>query len=164
MRSLLSIILLGCAAVHVQTTLAGEARSEGTYDLSGTAEKAVRWLDTNRASFYKAANATIIEHRGQDKYLVSSSTPLGPSTYIVTETETKENDATTYRIKLVKPVSGRVVDMESIVTIRSLGRKSEVTMSASINFRHLLATNRAVRSLTDRSVSDACQLLVKKAR
>jgi len=164
MRHPLSITLVCLLSSAFQTALAGKATSNGTYTLPANRQTAVAWLDANRPKYYKAANAEILETRGDNQYLVLSKSPIGSSTYIVSETETQEGDATVFTIQFIERVSGRLADMRSVVAIKEQGDQSEVTMSTSIDYRHPLAISRAVKRLTNRSISQTKALMMNNVR
>ena len=159
-----SAILAVAFLLTTTTAFAGRASSEGSYHLPVTHHRVVDWMEHNRPRYYKAANAEIIETRGEHHYLVRSTSPLGSSTYVVRETRVDTDHGTSYHIQMVKPVSGRVTEMESTVAIEGHGKKTQVHMSVLINFRHLLASNGRVKSIANKSVSRTRKLLTGNVR
>lgn len=161
MRWTNSLVLVGYLACYHSSAQAGVATSEGAYALAAKTPNVVAWISNHRGKFYRAANAEILESRGGNRYLVRSDSPIGSSTYVVEERLTEENGRSTYRIALVERVSGRVADMQATVIISPSGVGSEVSMSTTIDFDHLLATSRAVKRVTDKSITQTRQLLVQ---
>jgi len=164
MRSLFVITLIGLAALAPEAAFAAKAMSKKTYTVPTGHQRMVSWYAQNRNNVFKAANAEIIKNRGNNEFLVRSKTPVGSSTYVVRETQSNEADATIYRIKFVKQISGRVADNLTIVTVRGRGDESEVTMSVYIEFDHPLAPSCAVKRVTDKSVSKTKALMIRDAR
>lgn len=160
MKLIVASTFVGLFSTFALAATAAEATSEDCYTVPASYHTSVEWFEENRPKFYKAANAEILKVRGTGEYLVRSQTPVGPSTYVVKETEHKRDGQTNYRIKLLEQVSGRVEDMQSTVAIKRDGSQTEVTMTTYIDFRHLLASTRAVKRVTDKSVSQTKQLLV----
>ncbi len=160
MKLIVASTILGLFSTCTVAATAAEATSEDRYIVPARYQISINWFEENRPKFYRAANAEILKVRGKGEYLVRSQTPVGPSTYVVKETEDKKDGQTKYRIKLVKQVSGRVEDMQSTVTITRDGSQTQVTMTTYIDFRHLLASTGAVKRVTDRSVSQTKELLV----
>lgn len=164
MRILFTIILICFAALLTEVAVGAEGRSEGTYTVPTSHDRMLSWYEANRHNVYKAANAEIIKELGENKYLVKSNTPVGASTFVLCETQIEKDDATIYQIKFVKPVSGRVTDNVNVITVKGQGDKSQVTMTVYINFNHLLASDWAVKRVTDKSVSHTKALMVRYAR
>lgn len=164
MRILFTITLIGFAAQLTEVAVGAEGRSEGTYTVPTSHDRMLSWYEANRHNVYKAANAEIIKELGENKYLVKSKTPVGASTYVLHETQIDKENRTVYEIKFVKQVSGRVTDNLTVVTVEGKGAKSQVTMSVYINFNHLLASDWAVKRVTDKSVSHTKALMVRYAR
>jgi hypothetical protein len=127
-------------------------------------DRMVSWYEANRHNVYKASNAEIIKELGNNEYLVQSKTPVGPSTFVLREQQIDKDNATVYEIKFVKQVSGRVTNNVNVITVEAQGGESQVTMSVYINFNHLLASDRAVKRVTDKSVSNTKELMVRYAR
>lgn len=161
MRRALSLVLTGCLICGGSSALAGVATSEGAYSLASNSGSVVEWIANHRDKFYRAANAEIVEARGSNRYLVRSNSPIGSSTYVVEERLTEENGQTTYRIALVERVSGRVADMRATVIISPSNQGSQVSMTTTIDFDHVLATSWAVKRVTDKSITQTRELLVR---
>ena len=152
-----------CFVAVTETATAASATSEDTFRVEAPYQDVVAWLDANRPQAYRAANAEIVEDRGDGNYVVRSDSPLGSSRYLVHETRTVKQGVKTYRIKLTQRMSGRVADNLSIITVREIGSATEVTMSVAIDFEHRLAKPRHVRRVTDKSVSQTKTLLVRRS-
>src|SRR5262245_38504628 len=166
-RTLFIAIL--CVVLSPVAAQAATAQASSRFTIALSYEQAVKWYAANHSSVLNASNCRILKDQGQGNYLVQTNTPAGACQYIIHESseQGKTNDGrprSTYRVKYVRNVSGRVSNQEVTITMTEWGAKTEISMWMTTSVAGRFVPVGAVRNVQSGCLSGCESFMTKYAR
>jgi hypothetical protein len=164
----LSIAAL-CVVLSPIAAQAATSQASSKFSISLTYEQAVKWYAANHSGVLNASNCRILKDQGQGDYLVQTNTPAGACQYIIRETreqgQTKDGrPRSTYRVKYVRNVSGRVANQEVTITMTDTGAKTEISMWMTTSVAGRFVPVSAVRNVQSGCLSGCESYMTRNAR
>jgi hypothetical protein len=149
----LALGLSGEAAYAGKATASGEVVSPAQF------RDGLDWYAAHRANILKAANARIVENRGGGRFVLETTTQLGPSRYLVEETSELGAGRTIIRIKHKQRLTGHIGDQSMTVTLTPHDEQTRVQLSLSARIDHPLAFDAKVKQVLDASIAGTVKYL-----
>lgn len=139
----------------------GEATSTGETVSPTPYSGGVEWYAARRAKILEAANAKIVESKGDGQFVVATQTELGTSTYLVQETTEVGDSKTVILLKYQRSLTGTIRGQSMTVTLTPQGEQTRVQLSLYAKIDHPLALSSKVKKVLDTSVQNTIAVLKK---
>jgi hypothetical protein len=153
MNRAITLAVLLNLAVPVAVS-AATSNASNRFTVPGSSDSVAAWYEAHRAGVLNSSNCRILEDRGHGEYKVQTDTPVGACQYIIRErreqTTTKTGrKQTTYRISLVRVLSGRLDNQTVTISLTDLNGGTEVDMRMTTSVAGRLVPVRAVTRVQD---------------
>jgi len=158
-----------CVVFSPLAVQAATAQASSRFTIALPYEQAVKWYTANHSGVLNASNCRILQDQGQGNYLVQTNTPAGACQYVIRETQeqgqTKDGHArSTYRVKYVRNVSGRVANQEVVISMTDAGGKTEISMWMTTSVAGRFVPVSAVRNVQSGCLSGCESFMTRHAR